>query len=59
MRYFLERPETGVMKPSHVVVVGDRLSTDIMMANMNGFWGLWVQDGVVPHKGLVRRSNSS
>jgi phosphatidylglycerophosphatase GEP4 len=26
--------------------VGDRLSTDIMMANMMGSYGVWVRDGV-------------
>lgn len=53
MKYFLDRPGTGVTKPSHVAIVGDRLSTDILMANMNGFWGLWVKDGIVPEKSLV------
>ncbi len=53
MKYFLNRPGTGVTKRSHVAIVGDRLSTDIMMANINGFWGLWVKDGVVPSKSLV------
>jgi len=53
MKYFLDRPGTGVTRPSHVAIVGDRLSTDIIMANINGFWGLWVEDGVVPEKSLV------
>ena len=53
MKYFLDRPVTGVTKPSQVVVVGDRLSTDIMMANMHGFWGVWVKDGVVKKKNMV------
>ena len=48
MDYFKAHPETGVTNPSHVAIVGDRLSTDIMMANMMGSWGFWVRDGVVP-----------
>ncbi|KAL2110087.1 hypothetical protein VUR80DRAFT_1646 [Thermomyces stellatus] len=48
MEYFRSHPETGVTSPSHVAIVGDRLTTDIMMANMMGSWGFWVRDGVVP-----------
>ncbi|RNJ60495.1 hypothetical protein D7B24_007418 [Verticillium nonalfalfae] len=50
MEYFRQHPETGVSHPSQVAIVGDRLSTDIMMANMMGSWGFWVKDGVVPNK---------
>ncbi|OAQ77270.1 HAD-like superfamily protein [Purpureocillium lilacinum] len=48
MAYFKQHPETGVTDPSHVAVVGDRLTTDMMLANMMGGWGFWVRDGVVP-----------
>ncbi|GAB0134425.1 hypothetical protein EsDP_00002799 [Epichloe bromicola] len=48
MAYFREHPETGVTDPSHVAVVGDRLTTDMMLANMMGGWGFWIKDGVVP-----------
>lgn len=48
MAYFKKYPETGVTDPSHVAVVGDRLTTDMMLANMMGGWGIWVKDGVVP-----------
>jgi ribonucleotide monophosphatase NagD (HAD superfamily) len=34
-------------------VVGDRLFTDIMMANMIGAWSVWVKDGVVNNDGVV------
>lgn len=56
MEYFRSHPETGVTSPSHVAIVGDRLTTDIMMANMMGSWGFWVRDGVVPlsQKSVVR-----
>lgn len=53
--YFLERPETGVNRANQIAVVGDRLSTDIMMANMYGFWGLWIKDGIIPNKSLLAR----
>lgn len=48
MAYFRKYPETGVTDPSHVAVVGDRLTTDIMLANLMGGWGFWIRDGVVP-----------
>jgi phosphatidylglycerophosphatase GEP4 len=50
MAYFKNHPETGVTDPSQIAVVGDRLTTDIMLANMMGGWGFWVRDGVVPLK---------
>lgn len=55
MEYFQSHPEAGVTSPSQVAIVGDRLSTDIMLANMMGSYGVWVKDGVVPlqHKGIV------
>ncbi|KAI5964502.1 hypothetical protein KGF57_000994 [Candida theae] len=34
------------IKPSEVVVVGDRLFTDMVMANMMGSWGCWISEGV-------------
>ena len=42
--------------PSQVAVVGDRLATDVMMANMMGSWSVWVRDGVVEEKSLVSSS---
>jgi HAD superfamily phosphatase (TIGR01668 family) len=55
MAYFRAHPETGVTGPQHVAVVGDRLATDMMLANGMGSWGVWVRDGVVPlaQKSLV------
>jgi phosphatidylglycerophosphatase GEP4 len=50
MEYFRNHPETGVTDPAHVAVVGDRLTTDMMLANMMGGWGFWLRDGVVPMK---------
>jgi phosphatidylglycerophosphatase GEP4 len=48
MSYFRQYPETGVTGPHHIAIVGDRLATDMMLANMMGSWGVWVKDGVVP-----------
>lgn len=61
MEYFRMHPETGVTSPSQIAVVGDRLSTDMMLANMMGSYGVWVRDGVVPlqRKSIVRVSYSS
>lgn len=48
MEYFRRHPETGVTDASQVAVVGDRLTTDMMLANMMGGWGFWIREGVVP-----------
>lgn len=60
MAYFRKYPETGVTDPAHVAVVGDRLTTDMMMANMLGGWGFWVKNGVVPlgQKSIVSAPSS-
>ncbi|KAK3986288.1 mitochondrial PGP phosphatase [Cladorrhinum sp. PSN332] len=50
MEYFRSHPETGVTSPSQIAIVGDRLATDMMLANMMGSWGVWVREGVVPHE---------
>ena len=48
MSYFLQHPETGVTEPHHIAIVGDRLTTDVMMANLMGSYSVFVKDGVVP-----------
>ncbi|KAH8599611.1 mitochondrial PGP phosphatase-domain-containing protein [Bisporella sp. PMI_857] len=48
MSYFLSHPETGVTKPQQIAIVGDRLTTDVMMANLMGSYAVWVKNGVVP-----------
>ena len=45
---YLKASEAKVERPDQVAVVGDRLFTDILMANMMGSWGLWIKDGVRP-----------
>jgi phosphatidylglycerophosphatase GEP4 len=46
MQYFHDNADSGVTKSSEVAIVGDRLLTDVMMANMMGSYGVWIQDGV-------------
>ncbi|KAF8866745.1 HAD-superfamily phosphatase [Acephala macrosclerotiorum] len=48
MAYFLKYPETGVTRPDQIAIVGDRLTTDVMMANLMGSYAVWVKDGIVP-----------
>lgn len=48
LAYFKAHPETGVTSAHEIAVVGDRLTTDMMLANTMGSWGLWVREGVVP-----------
>lgn len=54
MAYFRAHADSGVTRPDQIAVVGDRLCTDIMMANMMGSYGFWVRDGVVG-RGFVSR----
>ncbi|KAI1839856.1 hypothetical protein JX265_011804 [Neoarthrinium moseri] len=48
MQHFQKHPEVGVTHPSQVAVVGDRLMTDMMLANTMGSWGIWIRNGVAP-----------
>ena len=58
MAHFHARDETRGIRPDQIAVVGDRLLTDMCLANQMGAWGVWVRDGVVPRreKSLVRPS---
>ena len=55
--YLRGRPESGVERPDQIAIVGDRLFTDVMMANMMGAWGVWVKEGIVKEKSLVSDSS--
>lgn len=57
MNYFIEN--NVVSNPSEVAVVGDRLFTDIMMANTMGAYGVWVQDGVKISTGSISKFEKS
>ncbi|CUS07323.1 unnamed protein product [Tuber aestivum] len=39
--------KTDVKRADQVAVVGDRLFTDVLMANMMGSWAVWVNTGVI------------
>lgn len=56
LEYFRNAPDSNVTSSSQIAVVGDRLFTDVMMANLMGSYGVWVKDGVVEEKNLVRTS---
>ncbi|KAK3691521.1 hypothetical protein LTR37_018598 [Vermiconidia calcicola] len=55
MDYLRKSPDADITSASQVAVVGDRLFTDVMMANMMGAHGIWVKEGVVPDHGLLSR----
>ncbi|SMN18101.1 similar to Saccharomyces cerevisiae YHR100C GEP4 Mitochondrial phosphatidylglycerophosphatase (PGP phosphatase) [Maudiozyma saulgeensis] len=44
-----------IQDPSEIAVVGDRLFTDIMMANIMNSYGVWVKDGVVKSNNILSR----
>ncbi|KAL9602473.1 MAG: hypothetical protein Q9179_002537 [Wetmoreana sp. 5 TL-2023] len=50
LNYFLHQPNSHVTSADQIAVVGDRLFTDVMMANLMGSWAIWVRDGVVETK---------
>ncbi|KAG5513679.1 hypothetical protein PMAC_000717 [Pneumocystis sp. 'macacae'] len=43
---YLKR-NTDVTSPSHVLIIGDRLFTDVLMGNKMGAWTIWIRTGVV------------
>ncbi|KAH8663907.1 mitochondrial PGP phosphatase [Xylariales sp. PMI_506] len=57
MAHFRQHPETGVTQPSQIAVIGDRLMTDMMLANTMGSWGIWIRNGVAPleNKGIFSK----
>lgn len=44
-----------VTSPSQIAVIGDRLFTDVVMANRMGARAIWIREGVVPDRGIVTR----
>lgn len=54
LSYFRSKLDCNVTSPDQIAVVGDRLFTDVMMANLMGGYGVWVRDGVVERKSFVR-----
>ncbi|KAH0547565.1 hypothetical protein FGG08_000290 [Glutinoglossum americanum] len=53
--HFVNSKDTGVTSPEQIAIVGDRLFTDVMMANLMGSWSVWVKHGVVEEKSFFMR----
>ncbi|KAL8998279.1 MAG: hypothetical protein Q9169_002593 [Polycauliona sp. 2 TL-2023] len=47
LQHFVTAPGSRVTSADQIAVVGDRLFTDVMLANLMGSWGVWVKNGVV------------
>lgn len=56
LQYFSKQPDSGVTHPSQIAVVGDRLFTDVLMANMMGSHAVYVEDGVVGRHSLFAKA---
>lgn len=57
MEYFAQAKDVEITSPSQIAVVGDRLLTDVMMANMMGSYGFWIKDGVTERKSIVSKTS--
>lgn len=47
MAHFHSHAELRDLKPEEVAIVGDRLATDVVLANRMGAYAVWVREGVV------------
>ncbi|KAF2635270.1 HAD-superfamily phosphatase [Massarina eburnea CBS 473.64] len=56
LSYFKQQSDSDVTSPSQIAVVGDRLFTDVMMANLMGGYGFWIKDGIVERKSFFARA---
>lgn len=50
MEYFQSRSDVEITSPSQIAVVGDRLFTDVVLANQLGGYGFWIREGVTERK---------
>lgn len=55
IQHFHDNPETQVTSPAQIAVIGDRLFTDVVMANLMGSTSIWIKDGAVKDYGFVSR----
>ncbi|ODV61962.1 phosphatidylglycerophosphatase [Ascoidea rubescens DSM 1968] len=39
--------------PEEILIVGDRLFTDVLMANLMGSWSIWIKNGVVRSESII------
>ena len=53
MAFYRRQTEVDITSPSQIAVVGDRLLTDVIMANMMGSHGIWIKEGIPGQKGFV------
>jgi phosphatidylglycerophosphatase GEP4 len=57
--YFRSAKDVDISSPSQIAIVGDRLLTDIMLANTMGSQGFWIEDGVVGRRSLFAKLEHS
>lgn len=50
---FLQKSDAKVDRADQVVIIGDRLFTDVKMGNLMGAWSIWIKDGPVKNSSLV------
>ncbi|KAL8852348.1 MAG: hypothetical protein Q9221_002731 [Calogaya cf. arnoldii] len=50
LQHFLTAPGSRVTSADQIAVVGDRLFTDVLLANLMGSWSIWVKDGVIENR---------
>ncbi|TKX24926.1 hypothetical protein C1H76_2879 [Elsinoe australis] len=58
-KYFQTQVDLKITSPSQIAVVGDRLFTDAMLANMMGARAIWIRDGVVEDRNIFARAEKS
>ncbi|PSK42946.1 HAD phosphatase, family IIIA [Elsinoe australis] len=58
-KYFQTQADLKITSPSQIAVVGDRLFTDAMLANMMGARAIWIRDGVVEDRNIFARAEKS
>lgn len=47
MEHFLNQNPLTVTHPSQIVVIGDRMLTDVMLGSFMGSWTIWLAHGVI------------
>jgi len=52
--YFVQQSPPKVTHPNQIVVIGDRLLTDIMLGSFMQSWTIWFQKGVIPTNDAVK-----
>src|SRR5271170_4034329 len=45
--YFLNQTPPRITNPDQIVVIGDRLLTDVILGSFIGGWTIWLQHGVI------------